>query len=100
LALFWSFSSGIGIRFAQSSSQWEAQADIPEEMSQTLLQIKSKVSRTEYTPTQTRINREKYTFYVIKSLEHLQKLKTGRVPYLGLELTTMHTCNQKANPSH
>ncbi len=37
---------------------------------------------------QTRINREKYTFCVIKSLEHLKNLKTGRVLYLGLELTT------------
>jgi len=38
---------------------------------------------------QTRINREKYTFCVIKSLEHLKNLKTGHVPHLGLELT-MH----------
>jgi len=39
----------------------------------------------------TRINREKYTFCIIKSLVHLKNLKTGRVPYLGLELTmTMH----------
>ncbi len=33
--------------------------------------------------------REKYSFCVIKSLEHLKNLKTGPVPYLGLELT-MH----------
>jgi hypothetical protein len=39
------------------------------------------------TPTQTRINRENYTFYVMKSLENLNNLKTGHVPYLGLELT-------------
>jgi hypothetical protein len=38
---------------------------------------------------QTRIYREKYTFCVLKSLEHLKNLKTVRVPYLGLELT-MH----------
>jgi hypothetical protein len=31
-----SFSSGIGVQFAQSSIQWEAKAN-PEEMSQTLL---------------------------------------------------------------
>jgi hypothetical protein len=38
LALYWSFSSGAGIKFAQSSSQWEARADPkPEEMTQTLL---------------------------------------------------------------
>jgi hypothetical protein len=41
-------------------------------------------------PTQTRINHDKYTFCVIKLLERLKNLKTGRVvPYLGLELT-MH----------
>ncbi len=38
-------------------------------------------------PTQTRINREKYTFCVIKSLKLLKNLETRRVPYLGLELT-------------
>jgi len=38
---------------------------------------------------QTRINRKKYTFCVIKSLEHLNNLKTGCVLYLGLDLT-MH----------
>ncbi len=40
-------------------------------------------------PTQTRIYREKYTFCIVKSLEHLKYLKTGHVPYLSLELT-MH----------
>ncbi len=40
-------------------------------------------------PTQTRINREKYTFCDIKLLEHIENVKTGRVSYLGLELT-MH----------
>jgi hypothetical protein len=41
------------------------------------------------------INSEKYTFCVIKSFEQLKNLKTGRVPYLGLD----HTCHQKPNPS-
>ncbi len=41
-------------------------------------------------PTQTRINRDK------KSLEHLRTLKTGRVPYLGLELTLKA---QQPNPT-
>jgi hypothetical protein len=27
LALYWLFSSGIGVKFAQSFSQWEARAD-------------------------------------------------------------------------
>jgi hypothetical protein len=27
LALYWSFSSGVGVKFAQSFSQWEARAD-------------------------------------------------------------------------
>jgi hypothetical protein len=36
LALYLSFSSGVGLKVAQSSSQWE-QGPIPEEMSQTLL---------------------------------------------------------------
>jgi hypothetical protein len=31
---YWSFSSGVGVKFAQSSIQWEAET---EEMSQTLL---------------------------------------------------------------
>jgi hypothetical protein len=35
LALYWLFSSGVGVKFAQSFSQW--QGPIPEEMSQTLL---------------------------------------------------------------
>ncbi len=47
------------------------------------------------TPTQARINREKYTFYVIKSLQNLNNLKTGHVPYLGLELT-MHVIKAKS----
>jgi hypothetical protein len=34
--LYWSLSYGIGVKFAQSSSQWEARA-IPEEIYQTLL---------------------------------------------------------------
>jgi hypothetical protein len=37
LALYLSFSSGIDVQFAQSSSQWEAR----EEMSQTLLTNKT-----------------------------------------------------------
>ncbi len=45
------------------------------------------------------LNREKNTFCVIKSLEHQQNLKTGRIPYLGLELTNDHACHQKPNPS-
>jgi hypothetical protein len=27
LALYWSFSSGVGVKFAQSSSRWEARVD-------------------------------------------------------------------------
>ncbi len=45
---------------------------------------------------QTRINHEKYPFLVIKSLEHLQNFKTGRVPYLGLELT-MHVLKSQVH---
>jgi hypothetical protein len=49
--------------------------------------LRSKIScQTPFKPTQIRTNREKYTFCVIKSLEHLKNLKTGRVPYLALEL--------------
>jgi hypothetical protein len=39
--------------------------------------------------TQTRLNRDKYIFCVIESFEYLKNLNTGRVPFLGLELT-MH----------
>ncbi len=38
-------------------------------------------------PMQTRINCEKYTFCIIKSLEHLKNSKNGPGFYLGLELT-------------
>jgi hypothetical protein len=37
MALYWSFSSVIGVKFAQSSSQWEEKGTTSEEMSQTLL---------------------------------------------------------------
>jgi hypothetical protein len=43
---------------------------------------------------QTRIYHEKCIFCVIKSLEHQKYLKTGRVPYLGLELT-MHVLKRQ-----
>ncbi len=45
-------------------------------------------------PTETCINREKYTFCGIKSLEDLKNYKTDCVPYLGLELT-MHVIKSK-----
>ncbi len=35
-------------------------------------------------PTQTRMYREKYTYCIIKSTEHLKNLKTVRVPCLGI----------------
>jgi hypothetical protein len=38
--MYWSFSSGVGVKFAQSSSQWKARADTYEEISQTLLSNK------------------------------------------------------------
>jgi hypothetical protein len=94
--------SSVSVKFAQSSRQWEARDDTYE-LSQTLLTNK-KQGNLDYVhaayiikPTQTRIYREKYTFCIMKSLEHLKNLKTGRVPYLGLELT--HACHQKPNPS-
>ncbi len=37
-------------------------------------------------PTQTGINRNKYTFCIMKSLEPPKNLKTNRFPYLGLVL--------------
>ncbi len=40
-------------------------------------------------PTQICINHEKHTFCVIKLLEHLKNVKTGRGLYLGVGLT-MH----------
>ncbi len=45
-------------------------------------------------PTQTRINRKKCTFCVIKSLEQLKNIKNGPVPYLGLELSIRVTKSQ------
>jgi hypothetical protein len=46
--------------------------------------------------TKTRINRQKYTFCNIKSLEHL-KLTKLPCPLFGPK--TNHTCHQKPNPS-
>jgi hypothetical protein len=76
LALYWSFSSGVGVNLAQLSGQLKARADtVPDEMYQTLLTNKQQrnldnVNATNIiTPTQTGIDREKYTFFVIKSLE-------------------------------
>ncbi len=38
-------------------------------------------------PTQTGINRNKYTFCILKSLEPLKNSKTSRVPPLGQVLS-------------
>ncbi len=42
-------------------------------------------------------NGEKYTFCVIKSLEHLKNFKKGPRPLFRRK--TNHVCNQKPNPS-
>jgi hypothetical protein len=47
-------------------------------------------------PTQTHINREKYTFCVIKSLEQLNKFKNWLCPLLRPR--SDHACPQKQNP--
>ncbi len=49
-------------------------------------------------PTQTRINCEKYTF-ALQNQGSPKNIKTGRVPYLGLEMTIHDTRPQKLNPS-
>ncbi len=67
------------------------QKPILEEMSQTLLTNKKQGTWTKYTPItllQTRINQEEY-FFRYKIIVSPKNCKTGRVPYLGLELT-MH----------
>ncbi len=46
---------------------------------------------------QTCNNREKYTFCVKNSLEHLKNLKTGRIPIY--KPRTEHARPQKSNPS-
>jgi hypothetical protein len=105
LAQYWSFSSGVGVKFGQFSTSTNGkQGPIPEEMSQTLLTRRSKETWIKCTPLtflshamKTRINREKYTLCVIKSLEHQQNLKTCRIPYLGLELT-MHVIKNQIHP--
>jgi hypothetical protein len=84
----WSFSSGVGLKFAQSSKANGKQSLIPEETYQTLLTNKKQRNLEKVhaaniiKPSQTHINWEKYTICLIK-------LKTGSIPYLGLELT-MH----------
>jgi hypothetical protein len=66
----------------------------------TFLQVSALASQwlddcANFTPT-SHINREKYTFCIIKSLEHLKYFKNGLILYLGLKLT-IHV--QKPNPS-
>jgi hypothetical protein len=91
LALYWSFSSGVGLKLAQSSSPIG-------EMSQTPLTNKKQGSLdlVQYTLL-TNVNSvySENIFCVIKALDHLKNLKTGRVPYLGLEVT-MHVMSSKA----
>ncbi len=62
LALYWSFSSGVSVKFSQSSSQLEARADtVPEEIYQALVTIKKQGNLDSVhaanisKPTQTRI---------------------------------------------
>jgi hypothetical protein len=45
------------------------------------IKIKETCTPNIIKPTQTFINRHKYTFCVKKALEHLKNSKTGRVPY-------------------
>jgi hypothetical protein len=68
---------------------------IPEEMFQTLL-TKKKQGNLNWIPvhadniikpTQTRFNREKYNFWRCKIIWVVKNVKTGLLPYLGLELT-------------
>ncbi len=79
------------------------QGPIPEDIFQICWPIRNKETWIKYTPltllshkpTQTRINREKYTFCVMKSLEHLKK--NWPRPLFGPR--TDHACPQKPNPS-
>jgi hypothetical protein len=106
LALYCSFTSSVGVKFTQSSSQWEARANT-EEMSQTLRTNKSKETWTKYNPltllSQRKLaffNREEYTSCVLKlkkSLDHQKNLKAACFPYLGLELT-MHVIKNQIHP--
>jgi hypothetical protein len=68
------------------------QGPVSKEIFQTLLTNTKQVNVVYHSaniiqPTQTRINRKKYTFYITKLLEHQKKFKTGPVLYLGLEPT-------------
>ncbi len=107
LAVYWSFSSGVGV--AQSSSQWEAGADNRRDVQNPADQWKAKKPGLEtwrileYTPViflsqrKLAVTARNTLFCVVKLLEHLKNLKTGRVPYLVL---TGHACHQKPNPPH
>jgi hypothetical protein len=63
------------------------QGPIPKEMSRTLSTNKKQGNLEKVhaaniiKPKQTHINRMKYTFCVLKPLEQLKNLKTGRAPY-------------------
>ncbi len=97
MAFYWSFSSGVGVNFAHSSMLMESKGRYLKKSPKPCWPIKSKETWIKYallaqiSQRKLAFNREKYTFCVVKSLAHIKNVKTGGVPYLGLELTMHRT---------
>jgi hypothetical protein len=85
LALYWSFSSGVGVNLYNPPANGK-QEPIPEEMSQTLQTNKKQGTWIKYAPLTVLSQRKltltaKNTFLCHKIIGAPKKLKTGRVPY-------------------
>ncbi len=89
MALYWSFTSSVGVKFTQSSSQLEARAN-PEEMSQILLTNKKQGNLVKYTPL-TLSNQRKLAL----TARHFLRYKFLGAPKKLKRLA----CPQKPNPS-
>ncbi len=80
----------------QNPPSYGKQGLILEEMSQTLMTNK-KQGLTLLSQRKFAVTARNTFFAFYQSLDYLKKLKIGRVPYLGLELTNDHICPQKPN---
>jgi hypothetical protein len=79
------FSSGVGVKFAQSSSQWEARADTRRNVPNLADPIRTRETWTKYTPLAL-LSQRKLALTARNTLFfNLKNLKMApSVPYLGL----------------
>jgi hypothetical protein len=95
------FSSGVGVKFAQSSSQWEARADTRRNVPNLAHPIRTKETWTKYTPL-TLLSQRKLALSARNTLLHCKII--GAPKKLKKWLRTLfrprtnHTCYQKQNP--